>query len=716
MPLKTINITISALCEVLFFTVTWILVYTNTIDYLRFTYHPEIKEIIYQSPLANPEPYEIPLYLLLTLVFIFLIWLYSSHLKNLQKIWLNTPLLIKILSFIILLATFFSKLGSFPLLGDFGYSLQQGHLYPNRLLADKSLYMIIFVLVIGFMLFITIQSALLSKILKDKQLLFWIINFAALIIAAIATFEPGFPLAYLDSSFFFGPVWEITNGKTIFTDIPSQYGFLSILFFSLVHKATSLNFVYLSIFIWVAYIIEYFICFYLVLKVGRSVPLAFVCLFSLLIINYYALYHNPQGGPLRWLPLFIALLLFYRLTNRLSFRFNFLIVILSMWIIDSGIALIFAFGLTLAVLWVSKRINLIEIIVSCLKLLSIFISVLLFLQLTHLLLGMKLIDFGSFLHTLQKNAGLGLVMIPIEYRTHFWLFILVYFASVIYFFKAKVAEQTVGKIKKSEDTYFELFKEPMSLEGSSSKREIRYQAFQDIHSQQNLTQLLLFSANLMLFASIYYVGRSMPHNLYLISPFFCLTLFLLFALHYPQLKSERLKKIFLGFVFLVTIVYPGYFRKENMVNELLIKYQKLRRGGIFTSEFDRTLYQRYSKELALIKSELIEDEVLLLTTDDTYLLYLAGKKNLLDINSSIGIILESELNPAIKRALEICPQKIAVDCQIINKCPAYKPLVQAFPRVLPIILNKIESVCKIKYEPSTCTRQICLVDAKRKNQ
>ena len=72
--------------------------------------------------------------------------------------------------------------------------------------------------------FIIVEAYLLSPILKKSKILLSLVFSIVLLIIAFITLDPHFDIYGHDYSYFFGPVWEIVNGKTIYTQTSSQYG------------------------------------------------------------------------------------------------------------------------------------------------------------------------------------------------------------------------------------------------------------------------------------------------------------------------------------------------------------------------------------------------------------------------------------------------------------------------------------------------------------
>ncbi len=262
-------------------------------------------------------------------------------------------------------------------------------------------------------------------------------------------------------------------------------------------------------------------------------------------------------------------------------------------------------------------------------------------------------------------------MIPLENHTYFWIVILIYFASVIYFFRRKL-------LTESANFYH---------------------------------QLILFSANLSLFASLYYVGRSDNASLIIISIFPLLNLFLLIATNYRLIRSNRLKILLTIVLFIVFIAIPVYERRYTITELLLKKYHGFTAGNIFHTEFEENVVKRFAKEKAMINTQIPGDKALILSSDDTYLLYVTNKKNLLDENPQSGIESDVEMKLAVKTVVKICPKKIVVDCSIMSKCPPFTPFSKGW-LTAGYILREVESRCQIDYEPTICTNQLCIVQSR----
>jgi len=174
-----------------------------------------------------------------------------------------------------------------------------------------------------------------------------------------------------------------------------------------------------------------------------------------------------------------------------------------------------------------------------------------------------------------------------------------------------------------------------------------------------------------------------------------------------------LKKIILFiFIFSLFIIYPALMRKISLSEMIIVKLKRLTQGQIFKTEMDEILTKRYSKELSLINKYLKESGVAIIHNDDTYLLYLTKKKNLLDANPQVGIDTKDDLAQAIDNFAKECPEKVAVDCSVFAKCQQYVGINQSGFYPGSLILLAVEKQCRIKYQPVECTKQLCIAQKK----
>lgn len=662
----------------------WIFIYRFLLNWFnqKFPAQPSPSFLI---PGVKPEPFEIPLYLALVVIFSLLIWL--AH----QKQWLKVKKLssfknqsgAKWLILTLLFFIFWQQLGSFPLNQEMAqYSFITPFIQHASLLVAAAYLGLIFLLIFGLVKLYQFAKQ------KKKVFLFWL---GLILTVAFLTFEPGFPIFYIDYAPFFGPIQEIINGSTIYTDVPSHYGFLAILIPAFLVKIGVLKLFSLPFLIWGLYIAQYCLCFYLIYKVSRSMIFSLLGLFSIITINYFSLMHLPisvpQSGAARWFQLVLAAFFFYKIKNIHSKKLVFLLAFLSMLFIDTGLAITAAYLLTLFFFWLKRQTDWKKVMTSGFYYFAFLILLFALINLIFLITGYKLID-GRLLFTKTfQYARFGVNMLPVPALTYFWWVILFYFASIVVFFKSKKTDW--------------------------------------------LSQLVVLVANLSLFGSIYYLGRSHPNVLLMVSILPLLNLFLLMAVFIKKVTSKQVKLgIYLGIVILLIFV-PVFNRRVSLA---YIIYQKISRLGVrpyeeklpphlvyqfcqpkeihlFDTEIRECVLAKYKKEKELINQNMTDEEIVIISPDDTYLFYLTGKKNMLQANPQASIFSESDLDFAVKRVADKCPQKLVVDSRVFGVDPGIVATLNFYYTIQPNLLKKIEQQCKVRFVRTKCTQQLCIAES-----
>lgn len=648
---------VSFLIEVFLFSNFWILIYTTIIPALRLIFPIKPNDSFLVSGVL-PEPFEIPLYLLLTPFLIFLI--YFLH-RNIKKVVVSFHPIIKFIFLVILTIFFIKHLGPYPLSDEMLYSLNT-HVF-NPILVS--------ILYLATLLVVAVELLIFDHILKKLNYKNIIIYAFIVFFIAVFTFPPRFHISGVDYSYFYGPLWEIAHGKTIYAGVTSQYGFLSILFLGFLQKINILSLSYLPVLIWLLLVIQYFLCFYLIRKQSKSVIFGLIGLFAILTINFLTVRviptDYPQSGAMRWLPLITSLFIFYQKGKITSTLLILFIAFSSLWIIDSGIELVFAYGFTLLLFYLNKYLNFKKLLRSVTKLILYVIIIFICVEFIHFLLGYSLINPITIFTKLHEYASAGFCMLPMEQQTYFWIGIFIYFASIIFFFRKKKSEKESSAI--------------------------------------------VFSANLMLFASLYYIGRSSPAELYTISIFILLNLFLLLGYFYSGLEQKKAKIIMIFLLSLVFILFPVINRKEVIASSIQEKLKRVSQGNIFHPELDEILNKYYGKEKKMIIKYLPDQEIVIISGDDTYLFYLTKKNSLLKDNSLVNIITKYDLEYSLSNVVKICPKKIAGECGLFKNCPATELFSKASSPLQPIILNEIQNRCGIKYKPIICSDKLCIAES-----
>lgn len=650
----------------LFISNVWIFSYIKILKLLNKAFLPSSPAGFIRFEVA-PEPFEIPLFIGLTFLFTIIIFILNKPVFLLAAIKIKSTVsnryyqLLLFVSLPLLAIIFLANLGNYPMAHD---------IYPYVIQDNRSIIFFFTSFYIAICLFVFLVSPLLSLLIKKRKLLFYFFLASVFLFIAFLTFEPRFPIYGHDYSYFLGPIWEIIQGKTIFTDIVSQYGFGSILLLATLFKLNLLNIWQLPIVIWFLYIFEYFLSFLLLFKISKSTIFSLVGLLSILTVNYFSLYHVPsvipQIGPIRWLPLLLFLFLFSLAKKIDSNQIIVLLSWLAFWVIDSGIYLLLAYFFTIFLLILADKLKLQKAVKTVGKTLLTISFVFLLINILHLVLGYKTINVYLIFSKLRQYAGAGFGMIPIQEHSFFWLVILLYIASIVYFFRTNNAK---------------------------TGRDL---------------SLLVFSANLSLLASVYFVGRSHPHNLFNIAIFLLLNAFILLSELYKKITSKKIKIVFLTSLFLIFIAFPVFQRQEIITKNIVDRLRRIRSGNIFKPEFYEILKQKYGNDLKLIKS-LKDEKIIILSDDDTYLFYLSNKKNLLDDNSQATVLTYQDIDRSTQNAVRACPKKIIADCALVKSCQNSDPLTITYFAVQPLILQKIETSCRKKYKPTICADHLCIL-------
>jgi len=517
------------LIEVFIFTDIWYVSYTFLLTslnkYIPFVSHLSVLDQ-YRYQLA-PEPFEIPVYVILTILMVLAISLYYLKFKNgLVKIFsFDKFLSVKLFVFLVVVIFFFSNLGSYPMRVD------------KINLLDSTTLNYLF-LVIG----ITIVMSVSKYFDLTKRFVRYVSYSLAALIIGIVTLEPKFPMSLYDYSYILGPVYEIVNGKTIFTDIIAQYGFLTTLLLAGLHKLSIVNIFYLPVLIWVLCVVEYFLCFYLIYKLSKSVAFSIIGIFSIITVGYYSLmvvpFLAPQVGPLRWVPMILTVFIFYKLKRIESKMLIILVSFISLLMIDSGTVIILSYLSFLLAMFLKGQIS----FKKALKTAIYFFISLIFAYLTidsiNLLFGFKNINILSYLIKVNQYAHEGIGMVPIGNLNYFWLVILACLGSIVYFFRKKYIEKT--------------------------------------------DELILLSANIAIFGSIYFVGRSHPHNLFHISVLVLLSFFLLTGNALRNIKNKKIRFLMFLFMFTFFIAFPAYNRQAALATIVNTNLGNLHYKNIFT--------------------------------------------------------------------------------------------------------------------------------------
>lgn len=602
-----------------------------------------------ERPLLKPE-YDISIYLVTLFLLMFFFWLVkkisqTNLFNQLKKKKFNT--FIKLILIVPLGLYFISKLGPFPL--SEGQQINNSYSFPYLLV------------ITWLLLFFGGLFWLVRKNRTFKVVLMIIL----VIVIAFLTFAAKFPIYYHEYAFFTGPILEIAHGKTIYSQIGSQYSFLLVLLLGYLAKFSLFDIAYMPVLIWLLYIVQYFFCFYLIYKISDSVMMALLGLFSIITVNYYSLMHLginfPQIGPARWLPLILSIYFLYRFQDIRSKKFILILAFLTFFMVDSGIYIIMAYLTTLATIFIKEKIGFLKILKNILFLFISLIGFYLVINLINLSLGYRFINIALAFSKIGQYSQLGFGMLPILGQSYIWLIIATYIISLIYYFK---------QIKT------------------------------------NLTDnILIYSAHLSVFTSIYYLGRSHPHNLFNISLFVIFNISILISIIIKKKSVSWLKPVILLIFYLLFIVMPTYARGQAISENIKQQLDRLSLKDIFIPDIKDVL-AKYEDEVSLINNYIPEKNIVIIFVEDTYLFYLTNKNNLMNMNPQNMISTQEDSDFGLSNVFKICPKRIAVECNLFNRCDSPQSIDQVQR------LKLIETKCEIKYYPLICTYQLCIGEAK----
>ena len=172
--------------------------------------------------------------------------------------------------------------------------------------------------------------------------------FSFIIVFIVSTYSVNKDIEYHHYSFYIGPTYELGQGKSILTDVPSQYGYLSIKFLhSILHPfgISYENFHFLNQLLFSIY---FLISFFIIKKITKNNFLA--VLFSVIAIFFQTQFSldskalAPSTGPLRFgLSIIILFLLLY-LPKKISLSISSIISAISLfWSIETAIYVVPAY-------------------------------------------------------------------------------------------------------------------------------------------------------------------------------------------------------------------------------------------------------------------------------------------------------------------------------------------------------------------------------------
>lgn len=247
---------------------------------------------------------------------------------------------------------------------------------------------------------------------------------------------------YSHSSYYYGPVFDILNGKSLLYDTPSQYGYLSIHFIALMEKVigvTVASFTRLDSFL---YVISTALAGLIFLKLTKnkflSLILAFLFISFQTFFSDYNSFLYPSSGPLRFgFGVLICFFLLY-FPGRLSFLAGTVLASISVfWSAEVALYTAPAWIFTVVVIaWKKSGLNR-EFVKEVLVRLG-------FLFFLILLLGLAIAlkeyrpssgwpDFYNYLqYALVYQGGYYAILIPLYGNHYFYIFISIFGLGMLF--------------------------------------------------------------------------------------------------------------------------------------------------------------------------------------------------------------------------------------------------------------------------------------------
>lgn len=608
----------------------------------------------YYEDLIYPKPFDIPVYVGLTAICILSLPLITKFvfpkLESLYHKQQNFPFfLISASIFLALLLAIY--MGSYPMVEPFMGISDSWVLY-----------------IIGTSLFVGIEL-LLFTLVQRREWLFWILS---LLIIAFMTFEPGFQISWFDYTYMLGPAYEVLHGKTMYLQIPSQYGFLLVYALAFIMKIINMGIFYLPLGIWILYIFAYFSLFFVMVRLTKSALISTLFLISLLTINYFSLFHLPiaipQITPLRFLLLWFGPILMYAtyFNKRLKYVGLFVVALFSLWVIDAGIESLLAVISLEGILVIKKIQSIRHAVLDILFLLISTGSIFLLTSLGATFLGYKLITPSALFSAIHEYAVAGFGMEPLPSQTFFWIFMLVFFFALLFFFIKQAIEKA------------------------------------DI--------VLVYSSFLFFFASFYYIGRSHPHNIFHISVLFLFSLFLLFSRinkSFSLFRTARSKIIIGGIIFILFVFLTTGTRQQLTVVRRFSTYADAINAQNYFQNMQNVLIKYYKNDIIFIQQHNPQSQALIVSPDDTALLMLSGKSSQLYVDPMNTIVSSTDLSQAFPHPY-VCPQQIFVATCILKKSCAKNGEFFSFFIAEDKVYAKTQQLCNNRYKTTSCSNHLCM--------
>jgi hypothetical protein len=445
------------------------------------------------------------------------------------------------------------------------------------------------IILILLSIFISKIWQFLSKnIFQKNKLILFIIFILTILISFFCTQKP---IEYHHYSFYVGPAYEINQGKSILSDVPSQYGYLSIHFVQQILKPFGItfnNFHYLN---QLLFILFFILVFFIIYRITKNNLL--VLIFSVIAIFFqtqFSLDSNalaPSTGPLRFgLSLLIILFLTYFPNNLGIFISTIVSAVSIFWSIETAIYIVPAYIFCLGIFSLKNSPKFRDSLKIFGKYLLIFFTT------SLVIFGLIIAKEYQYHHTfpLIKNYlqfataysdGFGSELIPI--LGNYYLAIIIMNTGLILVF---------DEFKKNHSKYLFIL------------------SFIAIHN------IAIFS---------YFVSRSNQNNIVNISMFFLIELCLILKIINKKIKLQIIYTLPIS-LFIVIFFYVSYL---NITNPKRLHYSTQ------NTLTQLNLYQQLKNKYQLNPN----NTIIINNNNDTPIITTYGIKTYLPLNPSLMTIL-----------------------------------------------------------------------------
>ena len=286
------------------------------------------------------------------------------------------------------------------------------------------------------------------------------------------------------------------------------------------------------------------------------------------------------------------------------------------------------------------------------------------------LFGYKPIILNSLFFKIQQYAVMGVGMISMPTSTYLYLFTFLHFFTIYHYFAKRLNDNSV------------------------------------------------YIANCFLAASLYYVGRSHPHNLFNISSIAFLFFFSLLGVYYRKIETRASKRVTTVLIVLLFILVPSYYRGNAISKHFeskISRYKILNVSQITRSFSFEQVQEIYKDEIAFIESD-PNEAILLFHPDDTYLFREIGKNNLLRENPQSALISTSEISKALSDISSIdCPHSVYVSCNVLGQCDGKLFLnTTAVSQIYlyEALMAKCNDAYTLEHAEKNCVKTLCKLTKK----